>query len=214
MNEQEIKPLEIAYGWGIGRDGVWHYYADRNYAVCYFKEIERCEKPWVDNPAHPNTYHEGEVWENPPEGAVVCEQCKAESIVDTEWTEEPTCPWCGAENHEWWDGLGLGNDGDEAVLTCGRCGGEYKTTLRVSTRFESVKMPPAKPEKEPQRWYFTFGIGSENAGRYEVIEGTCDEARAEMFRRHGAAWAFQYKTAEDAGVERWGLTPMESEGEQ
>jgi hypothetical protein len=72
-----------------------------------------------------------------------------------------------------------------------------------------------RKEVKPVRknWYFTFGVGQENVGKYVKIFGTCDEARAEMMRRHGRAWAFQYKTAEEAGVYKWKLQRL-SDGEE
>ena len=54
-------------------------------------------------------------------------------------------------------------------------------------------------------WYFTFGFGHKHEGCYTVIKGTYDEARMEMFDKHGLKWAFQYIDAEDAGVEKWQL---------
>ena len=61
---------------------------------------------------------------------------------------------------------------------------------------------------EVRDWIFTFGCGQAYAGRYCVIRGTHDEARAEMFRRHGQQWSMQYRTPEDAGVETYGLKEL------
>lgn len=47
-----------------------------------------------------------------------------------------------------------------------------------------------------ENWYFTFGIGQEHAHHYVKISGTFGEARAEMFRRYGPHWAFQYSEEE------------------
>jgi len=60
-----------------------------------------------------------------------------------------------------------------------------------------------------QDWYFTFGYAHRHPGCYTVIYGTFAEARAEMVRRHGREWAFQYSSAEEAGVERYGLRQVE-----
>lgn len=49
---------------------------------------------------------------------------------------------------------------------------------------------------EEQDWYFTFGSGQENSGRYIKIHGTFESARKEMFLRFGRYWAFQYSEAE------------------
>lgn len=61
---------------------------------------------------------------------------------------------------------------------------------------------------EVRDWIFTFGCGQAYAGRYCVIHGTFDEARDEMFRRHGRQWAMQYRTEEEAGVEKYGLKEL------
>ena len=58
---------------------------------------------------------------------------------------------------------------------------------------------------EKQYWYFTFGCGQEHAGCYVRLYGTCESTRDEMFNRFGRQWSMQYKSAKDAGVERWGL---------
>ena len=51
----------------------------------------------------------------------------------------------------------------------------------------------------PGWWVFTFGMGHEHRGHYVRIYGTFSEARAEMTRRFGSEWAFQY--SEDAWQE-------------
>ena len=60
-----------------------------------------------------------------------------------------------------------------------------------------------------QDWYFTFGFGHQYPNCYTVIHGTMGEAREEMVRRHGDKWAFQYRTAYDAGVNRFNLRRVE-----
>lgn len=62
-----------------------------------------------------------------------------------------------------------------------------------------------------REWIFTFGFGQEHDGvgmknKFVRIHGTFDEARAEMIRRFGKTWAFQYADEDEAGVERWHLT--------
>jgi hypothetical protein len=54
-------------------------------------------------------------------------------------------------------------------------------------------------------WYFTFGSGHKHPNGYVKIHGTFDEARQEMCNRFGEKWAFQYRTAEDAGVDAYNL---------
>ena len=64
---------------------------------------------------------------------------------------------------------------------------------------------PTTQEPE-QDWYFTFGFGhTPNQNGYIVLRGTCKSTYDEMHRRYGDKWAFQYRSAEDAGVDRFGL---------
>lgn len=62
--------------------------------------------------------------------------------------------------------------------------------------------------RSEQSWYFSFCYDSENASKYVEIFGTYENARMEMFRRYGTAWAFQYESKELAGIERWGMTRL------
>lgn len=130
------------------------------------------------------------------------------SKIDTEWTDQPVCPWCGHPDADWWE-HDLSDDGNTAELECLKCEKAYMAKVSIMTRFETAKIEP----EQRRSWYFTFGIGQPHAGMYEVIEGTCDEARDEMFRRHGKQWAFQYKDAEAAGVERWSLKRLNHDEE-
>lgn len=61
---------------------------------------------------------------------------------------------------------------------------------------------------EVKDWYFTFGCNQAHEGHYHVINGTFNEAREKMFQRFGPKWSMQYKSAEDAGVERWKLKEL------
>lgn len=70
----------------------------------------------------------------------------------------------------------------------------------------------SEKEEQPKIWYFTFGVGHEHAGRYVALVGTANETRDEMFKRYGKNWAFQYPSAEKAGVYRWKLKPLEYDG--
>lgn len=61
-------------------------------------------------------------------------------------------------------------------------------------------------------YYFTFGFGHRHprtgallANGYTVIEGTRASARARMIELFGNQWAFQYDSAEAAGVGRFDL---------
>ena len=56
------------------------------------------------------------------------------------------------------------------------------------------------------KWYFTFGFGQVYANCYTTIEAHNKiTARMKMMNKCGTKWAFQYDSAEDAGVEEFGL---------
>lgn len=61
-----------------------------------------------------------------------------------------------------------------------------------------------KLDKE-QYWYFTFCGDSPHRDCYEAYYGTYGSARRQMCDDHGTKWAFQYASAEDAGVNRFNL---------
>ena len=58
--------------------------------------------------------------------------------IDTEGTDYPTCPGCGLECEDWWDGLPPKNDGDEWPSQCSRCGLDYTVQLFVSATFTTT----------------------------------------------------------------------------
>ena len=60
-------------------------------------------------------------------------------------------------------------------------------------------------DETPQDWYFTFGSGQPHEGGYIKFFGTYGGARERMVYSFGQKWAGQYSSAEDAGVERFGL---------
>lgn len=61
---------------------------------------------------------------------------------------------------------------------------------------------------QPESWIFTFGSGQQHDGRYVVIPGSYDEARAEMLARFGNRWSFQYRLDERAEIESHGATEL------
>ena len=79
---------------------------------------------------------------------------------------------------------------------------------------DNVLPTPKKEKPEPEGWwYFTFGFGQPNAGRYVKIWGTFESARYKMIVLYGYKWAFQYSEEEWEKVKndpnrRW---PMETE---
>jgi hypothetical protein len=71
-------------------------------------------------------------------------------------------------------------------------------------------------ECDEYNWIFTFGFGHHHpqtgvslSGCFIRIRGTREEARAEMLRRFGTAWAYQYADEAEAGVEKWKLREIE-----
>lgn len=60
-------------------------------------------------------------------------------------------------------------------------------------------------QEKRQDWYFTFGISQAYEGKYHIINGSHNEARHKMFERFDNKWAFQYESAEAAGVNEFGL---------
>ena len=56
---------------------------------------------------------------------------------------------------------------------------------------------------------FTFGFGQLNVGKYYVIWGKDeDDCRSQMFEIFGDKWSMMYRTEEDAGVKKYGLTEL------
>jgi hypothetical protein len=53
------------------------------------------------------------------------------------WDSLPVCPFCGHEDHDWWDGLGEKHDGDEWEVCCPNCDQTYTTALYVDYSFLS-----------------------------------------------------------------------------
>lgn len=61
-------------------------------------------------------------------------------------------------------------------------------------------------------WIFTFGFGHSHpvtgaslAKCFIRIRGTYESSRAEMLRRFGTRWAYQYIDEAEAGVVKWKL---------
>lgn len=49
-------------------------------------------------------------------------------------------------------------------------------------------------------WYFSFGIGMDNAGKMQPIRGTCEQARAKMIQLYDKEWCSQYDFAQGRDV--------------
>ncbi len=63
-----------------------------------------------------------------------------------------------------------------------------------------------------KKHYFTFGHGqSPGIGYYVIIEANdSTEAREIMHKRWGDKWVTNYDSAEEAGVEKYGLMEVEA----
>jgi len=72
------------------------------------------------------------------------------------------------------------------------------------------KTPPAGVDpNEVRDWYFTFRFTQDGHGNdYVVLRGTWQGARDAMVAQFGRRWSRQWRTAEDAGVYRFGLTKL------
>jgi hypothetical protein len=69
---------------------------------------------------------------------------------DTDWTDYPVCPECGAEDQDWWDGLRQSmGDGDSWTESCGSCGADYTVTMCVSTSFSTTSSSVSKGSAVP-----------------------------------------------------------------
>lgn len=63
--------------------------------------------------------------------------------------------------------------------------------------------------EDEKDWFFTFGCGHAYPNGYVVFYGTHSSAREQMIDVFGTRWAFQYDSAEAAGVERFNLKLVE-----
>lgn len=71
-----------------------------------------------------------------------------QSSIDHQYTSTPVCPWCGYEDHDWWDGSALDNeDGAEADQECPSCEKPYQTVLHISYDFCTTKRDIAEEER-------------------------------------------------------------------
>ncbi len=59
------------------------------------------------------------------------------SEINTKWTTFPVCPHCGIENQDWWDGIGIKEDGDSWEVECDWCQKNHIVTLSVSYSFNT-----------------------------------------------------------------------------
>lgn len=69
------------------------------------------------------------------------------SSIEHKYTSVPVCPWCGAEDQDWWDGSGLQSDGDTEDLECGTCDKPYETTVHYEVDFCTKKRDLAEENR-------------------------------------------------------------------
>lgn len=68
---------------------------------------------------------------------------------------------------------------------------------------------------EQHDWFFTFGMnhlhpetGQSLGNSYIRVHGTFESARTAIVNVFWTAWCWQYASADEAGVERFGLTEV------
>lgn len=87
----------------------------------------------------------------------------------------------------------------------------YSDGSSATFKLANETCPPDEPRSN---WYFTFGFGHAHANGYVKIHGTYSEARAEMNRRYGGRWAFQYDERSFAEQpEQYGLRLVEAQAD-
>jgi len=74
---------------------------------------------------------------------ITCAHCKAKYIyleeIDTDYTREAVCPYCGWENSDSWE-LRLDGDGDSTTIKCGECEKEFKVYLNLEVTYSTEKI--------------------------------------------------------------------------
>jgi transcription elongation factor Elf1 len=69
------------------------------------------------------------------------------SEIDTDYTNQPVCPYCGHEERDAWEiDFGPGLDGD-TTTSCGNCGEDYFCSREATIRYTTEKVPPTQPPK-------------------------------------------------------------------
>lgn len=67
----------------------------------------------------------------------------------TKYENNPTCPECGYEDHEWWDyGSGFQHDGDQIEVECAGCAIPLRWTLHVEYSFDTETYDPEQEKAE------------------------------------------------------------------
>ncbi len=88
----------------------------------FYQHLDEC--PWRGVPCHV--------------GGAVLEPKADRDEIEHEDTDFPTCPHCGFEDRDWWDGLDDNmNDGDKWESECISCGKSYAVTMCITTTFDT-----------------------------------------------------------------------------
>jgi len=79
--------------------------------------------------------------------AVAIMPMPSSELFNTEWTDVPICPYCGASHDQWWDGLDIAvEDGSEWNHECEHCGEEFSIRASVNIKFDTTPQPQNMPE--------------------------------------------------------------------
>ena len=62
--------------------------------------------------------------------------------------------------------------------------------------------------KRCEEWLFTWGYGQQYPNKFVRIQGSMSDARAEMFRRYGSKWCFQYPASKEPELLKHGITEL------
>ncbi|QLQ37952.1 hypothetical protein [Micromonospora robiginosa] len=104
---------------------------------------------------------------------------------------------------EHYHAAGAGGEAGACAAVCA-CGVTFAGFDSIAEAVVELDKHIANPDPE-QDWYFTFGSGQQHDGKYVVIAGTYDSARARMLEVFGNRWSHQYASAEAAGVYEFGM---------
>jgi hypothetical protein len=104
----------------------------------------------------------------------------------------------------------LGRASTHARLVASRTGCPRRmSNFIISAINARMRWKVGMDTEEKRHWYFTFGGCHFHHNGYVKIYGTYGDAREQMVEWFGTHWAFQYKSAEEAGVDEFNLRQVE-----
>ena len=59
--------------------------------------------------------------------------------IDTDYTDNITCPYCGVEMQDSWDVRSAEVEFDDGVIECGECGKEFLASRQCSVTYSTSK---------------------------------------------------------------------------